>query len=192
MEREKCAETILNDGREAALGWLGPDDAPAVVALGQGLASDEAGYLSVALDDARAVEAWLSETPASGRKVLGAWEPGRSDQLHGFVSLEPGRGAHRHIGRLEAFLHPEMRELGLGSNLIKEAASQATVDGLMLLELEVHVKQRGLINAFKNLGFELKAIIEAYRVDTAGEPYDVIIMLKRLAHVATKDFLHRF
>ena len=192
MTREATSTVILNDGREVALGWLARGDQEWLAGLTKGLDADEYAYLGVDLRDQAALAHWLAGIRQGKRKILGAWDPAHPADLAGYALLQPGRGAHRHIGQVETFLAPAARELGLGSNMIRELAAEATKDGLLFLELEVHLKQRGLINAFKNLGFELKAIIEGYRVGLEGQPYDVIIMLKRLAHVATKDFLYRY
>jgi L-amino acid N-acyltransferase YncA len=192
MPAKAESHAILNDGREMALRLLGPPDGAAAAAMVQGLDPVEIAHLDWDLADPAVREQWLAEAEAGPRRVLGALDPAEGGRLAGYCSLERGRGAHRHMGRVETFLHPDYRELGLGSNLLKEVASRATHEELVLLQVEIHAERRALVRAYKNLGFELKAIIESYRMDPSGEPYDVIIMLHRLVHVSNKDFLYRY
>jgi GNAT superfamily N-acetyltransferase len=192
MPSRADSTTILNDGREMALRLLGPDDEPAAAAMVRGLDPREIAHLDQDLADEEVRRRWLEEASFGRRRVLGALDPAAEGRLGGYCSLEQGQGAHRHMGRVETFLHPAYRELGLGSNLLKEVAARATREELVLLQVEIHAERRALVRAYKNLGFELKAIIESYRVDPAGEPYDVIIMLHRLVHVSNKDFLYRY
>jgi hypothetical protein len=170
MPAKAESHAILNDGREMALRLLGPTDGQAAAAMVRGLDPVEIAHLDWDLADPAVREQWLAEAEAGPRRVLGALDPAEGGRLAGYCSLERG----------------------LGSNLLKEVASRATRQEMVLLQVEIHAERRALVRAYKNLGFELKAIIESYRVDPAGEPYDVIIMLHRLVHVSNKDFLYRY
>lgn len=183
---------ILNDGRELALAWLTPDQAPQFSGFLTGMNGDETSHLSLNPQDSVQLERWLSGLERGDLLILAARDPEKERRLTGYCALRIGRGAHSHMAQAETFLHPDYRNLGLGSTLIKEAAGLASQRKLDFLEAEVHVEDRALMDALKNLGFELKAIIEDYRVDCSGEPYDVIIMLKRLSYPSNKEFLYRY
>lgn len=183
---------ILNDGRELVLFWLGPDRCPDFKDFITGLNKDDIAHLSLNLKDPEQLENWLGGLERGELLILAARDPEAGNCLAGFCALSLGRGAHAHLARVEAFLHPDYRDLGLGSNLIKDAAGLALERKLDYLEAEVHVEDRALMDALKNLDFELKAIIENYRMDCSGQAYDVIIMLKRLSYPSNKEFLYRY
>ncbi|KMY66671.1 hypothetical protein AAU61_16300 [Desulfocarbo indianensis] len=183
---------ILNDGRELALAWLTPGDAGIFPQLAESLAPADTAHLSLDLKNPAQLTRWLESLERGELLILAARDPEENRRLSGYCALRLGRGARAHMAQVETFLQPPYRDLGLGSTLIKEAAGLAAQRKLDYLEAEVHVEDRALIDALKNLGFELKAIIENYRVDCAGEPYDVIILLKRLSYPSKKEFLYRY
>ena len=192
MANRNDITAILNDGRELVLSWLGAAQVPLFAEFAASLRVDDIVHLGLNLKDAKQLERWLNGLERGELFILAASDPEEQDRLAGFCALSLGRGAHSHMAQVEAFLHPAYRNLGLGSNLIKEAAGLASQRELDYLEAEVHVEDRPLMDALKNLDFELKAIIEDYRVDCSGEPYDVIIMLKRLSYPSNKEFLYRY
>jgi ribosomal protein S18 acetylase RimI-like enzyme len=192
MPSAKETTAILNDGRELTLAWLAADQAAKFSEFFSGLSEDDIRHLSLNPKDSGQLQRWLAGLERGNLFILAARDPEESLRLAGYCALKLGRGAHGHMAQVETFLHPDYRDLGLGSNLIKEAASLGSRRKLDFLEAEVHVEDRPLMDALKNLGFELKAIIEDYRVDCSGLPYDVIIMLKRLSYPSKKEFLYRY
>jgi ribosomal protein S18 acetylase RimI-like enzyme len=183
---------ILNDGRELVLFWLSPDQAPSFKEFITGLNSDDIAHLSLNLVDTEQLGRWLKNIERGELLILAARDPEADGRLAGYCALSLGRGTYSHMAQVETFLHPDYRDLGLGSNLIREAAGFASKRELDFLEAQLHVEDRALMDALKNLGFELKAIIEDYRMDCAGQAYDVIIMLKRLRIQSNKEFLYRY
>ncbi len=183
---------ILNDGREVDLRWLGAEDRPLLEALAAALPAEDLRHLNQDLRRGEVLQEWLEGLAGGSMRLLGAQDSAQGGRLAGYCSLRPGRGAHAHLGEVEVVLHPAYRELGLGSNLVREVAAAAEEAGLIFLQVEVPVAELGLITAFQRLGFELKAIMENYRVDLGGEPYHAIIMLKRLRYQSHKEFLYRF
>jgi ribosomal protein S18 acetylase RimI-like enzyme len=183
---------ILNDGRELALAWLTPAQAPIFSEFLTGMNEGDIAHLSLNPKDSEQLERWLNGLERGELLILAARDPEEERRWAGYCALRLGRGAHSHMAQAETFLHPDYRDLGLGSTLIKEAAGLASQRQLDILEAEVHVEDRPLMDALKNLGFELKAIIEDYRVDCSGNTYDVIIMLKRLSYQSNKEFLYRY
>ncbi len=188
----KDITAILNDGRELVLTWLSPAQTPSLSEFLTVLNKDDISHLSLNLKDPGQLERWLKGMERGELLILAARDPEKEDRLAGYCALSLGRGAHSHIAQVEAFLHPDYRDLGLGSNLIREAAGLASQRELDYLEAEVHVEDRALMDALKNLDFALKAIIEDYRLDCSGDAYDVIIMLKRLSYPSNKEFLYRY
>ncbi|MCB2185813.1 MAG: GNAT family N-acetyltransferase [Deltaproteobacteria bacterium] len=186
-------ETLsLNDGREVGLAWLGPQDAAPFAELACGLDADELNQQDLNLEDQEAVCAWLAEIGRTCFHVLAARDPGQGDALIGYAFLKRGRYSAAHRAMVASLLHPSFRNLGLGSGLLREVAHLGEDLGLMFLEAEIPASRRDLVASYKRLGFELKAILEDYRVDRQGRPYDVIILMKRLYHQVTQEFLYRY
>lgn len=183
---------ILNDGRELAIAWLTPAQASKFSEFLIGMNEDDIAHLSLNPQDPEQLERWLNGLERGELLILAARDPEKERRLAGFCALRLGKGAHSHMAQAETCLHPDYRDLGLGSTLIREAAGLASQRKLDFLKAEVHVEDRALMDALKNIGFELKAIIEDYRVDCSGKPYDVIIMLKRLSYPSNKEFLYRY
>ena len=192
MVSAKETTAILNDGRELALAWLTSGQAGDFSEFLTGMNEADTAHLSLNPHDAGQLERWLSGLERGELLILAARDPEKERRLAGYCALRLGWGAHSHTAQAETFLHPDYRDLGLGSTLIKEAAGVATQRQLDFLMAEVHVEDRPLMDALKSLGFELKAVIEDYRVDCSGKPYDVIIMMKRLSYPSNKEFFYRY
>ena len=190
--RDWLGEVMLNDGRELRLSWLGPDDGDLLARWAADLADQEIRQLDLDLKDSTAVSAWCRGLGGGERLALGAFDPEAPQGPAGWCELRPGSGSHAHLGWMEWFIHPEYRDLGLGSGLIREMESRAQRKDLAFLVAEVALANRRRLEALKTLGFELKAIMEEYRVDRSGEPYDVVVLLKRLQLATRKDFLYRY
>ncbi|MFH1057361.1 MAG: GNAT family N-acetyltransferase [Pseudomonadota bacterium] len=182
----------LNDGREVCVKWLAPGDLPAVLEFVAGLDEADLSYLNQDLKDIPAMSNRLERLDEGRLRVLAAFDPENGDRMTGYAYLMCGLWAAAHRAAVECFLLPAYRDLGLGSTLLREVAAAAKAAGLMQLQAEIHVDKKEHIAAFKRLGFELKAILEDYRVDRHGRPYDVIILLKRLRYPSTQDFLYKY
>lgn len=182
----------INDGREVGLKWLDPEDIPAVQAFMEDLTEDEVRLLNQDLKDIEAMTRRLGRLGGDRLRVLAAFDPEAGDRMAGYAYLLRGSWAAAHRALVECLVHRDYRDLGLGSTLLRELAEAGKAMGLMLLQAEIQVDRKEQITAFKRLGYELKAILEDYRVDRQGRPYDVIILLKRLRHPSAQDFLYKY
>lgn len=181
MTQPTPATVMLNDGREMALRELAKADAGLVDDFAAGLNGQAAGFLAQDLTTQEGRASWLEGMGAEDYHVLGALDPELGGRLAGYCRLRTGLGAHAHTGEIEVFIHPDYAGLGLGSGLLRETAHRAKGQGLLLLRAEIPVDNKDKLVALKTLGFELKAIVEDFRIDTAGQPYDVIIRILAMA-----------
>lgn len=182
----------INDGREVNVKWLGPADAEAVLAFVAAQDENDLLHLNQDLKDINAMSKRLARLGGDRLRILAAFDPEDGEKVAGYAYMLRGAWASAHRAVVECFIGPAYRDLGLGSTLLRELAAAAEAAGLMLLQAEIHVDKKELIIAFKRLGYELKAILEDYRLDRHGRPYDVIILLKRLRYQSTQDFLYRY
>lgn len=182
----------LNDGREVCIKWLGPEDNEAVLDFVASLDDNDLLHLNQDLKDFPAMSKRLARLGGDRLRILAAFDPDNGEKMAGYAYMLRGAWAAAHRAAVECFIQPVYRDLGLGSTLLREVAAAAKAAGLMLLQAEIHVDKKELIIAFKRLGYELKAILEDYRLDRHGRPYDVIILLKRLRYQSTQDFLYKY
>lgn len=192
MPEDKQSTAILNDGREMLLRWLGPDDKDLVLDFTRDLDDDEIRYLNQDLKDHEVMSSWLDQLGTDRYRLVAALDAEAGGRMAGYAYFFRGAFSGAHRADVEAFIHPAYRDLGLGSRLLREAADLATAMGILLLKAEMYVGRADLIKSFKRLDYELKAILEDFRLDREGHPYDAIIMMKRLVYQGNKEFLYRY
>jgi len=191
MAQDYHGTVILNDGRELVFQWLGAGHRPALEALVGALPEEKRRFLGLDFQKPGTFESCLGGED-SPRRLLGAFDNEAGNRLAGYAYLSLGRDAHAHMAEVESVLHPDYYDLGLGSGLLREMVRYASAAGILLLRVEVNLDDKELISAVKRLGFEPKAILEDYRLDARGDPYDVIIMIRRLVFSSNQEFLYRY
>lgn len=192
MTPAKPTPIMLNDGRELTLSWLGADDRPRFEAFCQSLGDGDLMCLHQDLGDHSCLDQWFEEVGGPGFHLLAAIDQAEGGRVAGYAFLRRGRFSASHRAMVESLVHPDYRSLGLGSAMLRQVAALGLSLELMFLEAEVPVIDRDLIDSYKRLGFELKAILEDYRLNRLGDPYDVIILMKRTRQAASKEFFYRY
>lgn len=192
MGNDFSTTVMLNDGRDMVLRALGPQDKELALSFINDLGGIDQADPAHDLASPESLGAVMDRLAEPEVFCLAAFDPGENDRLAGYALLEQGRHSAAHRASLQSFVHPEYRDLGLGSNLMRTLTERAQEMSLMILQVEIRVDQQDLINACKRLGYQLKAVLEDYRVDPGGAPYDVIIMLKRLRKPGESEFLYRY
>jgi ribosomal protein S18 acetylase RimI-like enzyme len=183
---------MLNDGREASLRLLRQEDKPVVLGFIESLSRADFDRRTHELADPQAVSASMDRLDGQRYLMLGAFDLSQDQCMAGYAFLRRGIYSSAHRASLESFVHPSYRNMGLGSNLIRTLDELAQQLGVMMLQMEVGADQHDLIQAFKRLGFSLKAVLEDYRLDADCKPYDVIILLKQHYQCGTQEFLYRY
>lgn len=192
MAADSFSSVILNDGRDVGLQWLRPEDLPLVLGFIEGLDREQHASVSHDLVDPKAVRSVMAQLGGDNSRMLGAFDIEADHRLAAYAFFRCGAYSSAHRAKVQSIVHPDYRDLGLGSALIRFLSQTADEMQLMLLQVEIRMDQQDLITACKRLGFELKAILEDFRVDLDGNPYDVIILLKRLKRQGEKEFLYRY
>ncbi len=192
MSGQYFTTVILNDGRDVGLKWLQPDDLELVLQFIDSLDREQHANVSHDLVDPKAVRAAMAQLGGANPKMLGAFDLDSDHVLSAYAFFRRGAYSSAHRAKVQTIVHPHYRDLGMGSALMRFLSQTADEMQLMLLQVEIRMDQQELITACKRLGFELKAILEDFRVDLDGNPYDVIILLKRLKRQGEKEFLYRY
>jgi ribosomal protein S18 acetylase RimI-like enzyme len=77
---------------------------------------------------------------------------------------------------------------GLGSLMVDELISLALRERLHWLKVEIATELKNVLKAFKNKGFEIKAVLEDYFRDHKGRTHDAALMMLPLVKRYNKTF----
>lgn len=103
-----------------------------------------------------------------------------NDRIVGDASLHFRSGPGRHIADARIFLAKDFRRCGLGSAMLRALIDIARKMGLQQLVAEIVSEQVKVANAFKELGFELRATYPDYFMMPDGETHDVSVLIRSL------------
>jgi L-amino acid N-acyltransferase YncA len=167
----------LANGARVLLRPLGPGDKNALVAMFEPIGPDD---LKIMRNDVR------------NRDLVGSWADHidyqrvfpliaiANERMIGDATLHFRTGPGRHIADVRIFLAKEFRRCGLGSAMLRVLIDIARKSGLQQLVAEVVADQVKVINAFKQLGFELRATYPDYFMMPDGETHDVAVLILAL------------
>lgn len=164
----------LTSGVKAMVRPLQSDDAPAFRDFHEAIADKERFLIKHRLSDAEQIGEWCSDLDYERRLPLLALAEGK---IVGHTTLHqrPG-GWKRHIGMVDALVHPDYRGLGVLRALLSELVEIAQHDGLTRLEAELNGDRKNTIASFKKCGFTELARLENYLQDMEAQPHDYVLM----------------
>lgn len=168
----------LADGTRALLRPLTADDKNALVALFDPITPDDLKLMRNDVRDRELVASWADHIDYKNVLPLVAIV---NDRLVGDATLHFRSGPGRHVADVRIFLSKEFRRRGLGNAMLRATIDVARKCGLQQLVAEIVADQVKVINAFKQLGFELRATYPDYFMMPDGETHDVAVLILRLA-----------
>ncbi len=169
----------LQDGKRVLLRPLTPDDKNALIALFEPIAGADASFMRNDVRNREVVASWVDKIDYKTILPLVAVV---NDRIVGDATLHFRSGPGRHIADVRIFLSKEFRRCGLGSAMLRALIDVARKCGLQQLVAEIVADQVKVINAFKQLGFELRATYPDYFMMPDGETHDVAVLILSLAH----------
>jgi L-amino acid N-acyltransferase YncA len=169
----------LQDGKRVLLRPLTPDDKNALIALFEPIGADDANFMRNEVRNREVVASWVEKIDYKNILPLVAVV---NDRIVGDATLHFRSGPGRHIADVRIFLSKEFRRCGLGSAMLRALIEVARKSGLQQLVAEIVADQVKVINAFKQLGFELRATYPDYFMMPDGETHDVAVLILSLAH----------
>jgi RimJ/RimL family protein N-acetyltransferase len=104
-----------------------------------------------------------------------------NNRIVGDATLRFHVGPARHIGDVRIFIARDFRRRGLGTAMLRSIIDLARKSGLQQVVAEVLANQVKTVNAFKQLGFELRATYPDYFMTPDGETHDVNVLFLSLA-----------
>ena len=96
----------------------------------------------------------------------------------GQVEVKPESGYSRHVGVLGIAIREGYRDIGIGTELMKEAENQARQMGLKILKLEVYATNSKALHVYEKTGYQVVGRIPKANLREGN--YIDIIMAKEL------------
>lgn len=112
-----------------------------------------------------------------GRKACVAAEVG--GRFVGQVAVTPRSGRSRHVGVLGISLREGYRDVGIGTELMREAEAQARGLGVELLTLEVFASNARARHVYEKVGFRVTGVVPK-AIKRGGVYVDSVSMAKEL------------
>jgi L-amino acid N-acyltransferase YncA len=166
----------LCDGKRILLRPLVAEDKNALVTLFEN-AGDDRLMMYNDVRDRTLVAGWADRIDY--RKVLPLVAI-TNDRMVGDATLHFRSGPGRHIADIRIFLAKDYRRCGLGGAMLRTLIGMARRMGLQQLVAEIVADQVKVISAFKQLGFEQRALYPDYFMMPDGETCDVAVLVLSL------------
>jgi RimJ/RimL family protein N-acetyltransferase len=185
MLDEYPKEVRLKDGAQVTLRPLEPADADALVAFFQSIPVADRWFLRHDVTDEKLVRQWaLAVDYTRVVPIIAVCEK----QTLGDATLHRHRyGSSCHIGEIRIVIDPTARAKRLGTWMILDLINLATGLGLEKLVAHIASDDAATVRALRHLDFVREGVIPELHKDQAGNPVDLVIMVKNLAPTWT-DF----
>jgi len=185
MLDEYPKQIVLKDGASVTLRPLEPADADQLVAFFQRIPENDRWYLRHDVTVTETVRNWASRINYERVIPIVALQNG---QIVGDATLHRRHyGSTRHVGAVRVVIDPAARGQRLGTWMVLDLIQLATGLGLEKLVAEIASGETAAIRAFRHLDFVREAVIPEIHRDHQGNPCDLLVMVKNLAHTWT-DF----
>lgn len=166
---------VLDVGdQEVTLNLLTPDDEPGLAEFVATLSTHDMLFLrrNIKVDKVRA--AWIKRV-ADGDIVSVAARLG--GKIVGTTAIVVDRlSFSAHVGEMRVLLGPEVRSMGLGRLLLREAFLVGAELGLTKLTSQMTLDQDAAIAIFEELGFRREAMFQDHVKDDEGQLHDILVM----------------
>lgn len=124
----------------------------------------------------KVLEGWASHLDYDRALPILAWDDG--NVVGDAVLVRSRTGARSHIGEVRIVVHPEWRNRGLGSAMIRQLCDIAADAELEKVIMEaVADREQEAITAAERTGFLRSAVIPEYFLDQQGHKHDLVVMV---------------
>jgi ribosomal protein S18 acetylase RimI-like enzyme len=178
------AKTLSIEGGPVELRRMTGPDAPAVLEFAQALETHDLLFLRRDIRQVKVVAAWLREIDAGQFDTLLAWRGGAVVGC-GTVVRDPLSWS-AHVAEIRTVVSPNMRRLGLGTQLVQETFRLALVSGAEKVFAQMTTDQQGAIALFEGLGFRPEAVLRDHVRDQEGRNYDLVVLGQIVAEAAAR------
>lgn len=120
----------------------------------------------------------LSDVEKDKRVAIAAEVDGR---FIGLVEVRPERGSSAHVGTLGIAIREGYRDVGIGTEMMREAENQAKWLGIEMLTLDVFATNSRARHLYEKLGYRIVGFIPRF-FKRDGAYIDRVIMAKTLTN----------
>ncbi len=169
----------LRDGTEVTLRLLNSDDTDKLHAFFMTLSEEARQFLYDDVTDRSVVEKWTSEINYDHVVPIVA-EAGGEIVADGTLHKR-NNGPSRHIGRIRVVIRGDYLGKGLGSLITNELTLIAKARKLSTLYVTVaETSETSAVEAVKNQGFVLSAVMPGFLMDKNGNIENAVILVKNI------------
>lgn len=167
----------LADGTRVLLRPLLQEDRKELQTFFNSVSPEDVQFMRSDVLDKDLVESWVDDLDY--RQVLPLMAV-VNDRFVGDATLHFRGGPYRHVAETRIFLLQEYRRRGLGTLMLKTLIDIARKGGVQFIMAQVVADQTRVIEAFHNLGFERKMILQDFYLMPDGDAHDVAVMVLSL------------
>jgi RimJ/RimL family protein N-acetyltransferase len=164
----------LADGTRVLLRPLTKDDKAGLIALFEPISDEDFKLMRNNVRNLGLVASWVDNLDYRCVLPIVAVV---NDRIVGDCTLHFRGGPGRHLADVRIFLSKEFRKRGLGTVMLRNIIDVAKKLGLQQLIAEIVADQVKVIAAFKELGFEQRAVYPDYFMMPDGETHDVAVLM---------------
>jgi RimJ/RimL family protein N-acetyltransferase len=167
-------EVSLSGGPTVTLRPLEQGDAAALLTMFTCIPNADLRHLRDDVTDRWLIDRWVKTINVEKVFPLVAVV---GDAIVGDATLHRSKlGAARHIGEIRIVIHPDYRNKGLGTMMIRELIGASSAWGLEKVIAELVSEEQSAIRAFLNLGFQQVAVLPDFFKTENGANYDKVIL----------------
>jgi len=172
-------EVILKDGTGVTLRPIQEGDEDLLFQMFKRLSEDDRWFLNNDVSDVRLIKGWVKNLDLNKITSIVAVLEG---QIISYATLiKKYYGAKSHIGKIRISVDPSFRERHLGTWMLLDLINLAMAIGLGTLVMRlVDGRDSSLIKSVEKLDFLREAVLTNYVRDRAGNPHNLVIMIKHL------------
>jgi L-amino acid N-acyltransferase YncA len=179
---------VLKNGKQVLIRMLNGQDRKNLINFFQEAPVEDIQFCRDDVKNPKVVDTWVN--PESSRQIMALIALDMATtQIVASLNLHKGQQAALNVGDIRQILVARpFQGLGLGSLMLDELIIFASEEKLHWLKVEVVTEMKNLIKAFQSKGFEIRATLEDYFMDSKGKAYDAALMMRPLIEKDDADF----
>jgi hypothetical protein len=175
-------EIILKDGSGVTLRPLQKGDEARLQKMYARLPEEDRWFLESDVSDFETIRQWTENNDL--KNLISVVAVLEGEIIAHATLIRKYHGASSHIGNIRISVDPAFRERHLGTWILMELNNLAISLGLEILLMRlVGGRDTHVTQGIKRLDFREEAVLQDYLKDREGNPYSLVIMVKRLKKV---------